>query len=48
MSATRPMIEPFTIDVPDAVLADRRERLAATRWPIEEDFHRSMFDSEGV
>ena len=24
---------PFTIDVPEAVLADLRERLARTRWP---------------
>jgi len=27
--------EPFTIAVPDAVLADLKERLARTRWPIE-------------
>ena len=27
--------EPFTISVPDAVLADLKERLARTRWPIE-------------
>ncbi len=26
-------IKPFTIDVPDEVLADLRERLARTRWP---------------
>lgn len=28
-----PGIRPFRIDVPDAVLADLRERLARTRWP---------------
>ena len=28
------MIEPFTISIPDDVLADLRRRLAATRWPI--------------
>jgi microsomal epoxide hydrolase len=27
--------EPFTVAVPDAVLADLRARLARTRWPIE-------------
>jgi pimeloyl-ACP methyl ester carboxylesterase len=27
--------EPFTIAIPDAVLADLKERLARTRWPIE-------------
>jgi microsomal epoxide hydrolase len=27
--------EPFTVAVPDAVLADLRERLARARWPIE-------------
>lgn len=27
-------VEPFRIDIPEAVLADLRERLAATRWPI--------------
>jgi pimeloyl-ACP methyl ester carboxylesterase len=27
--------EPFRIEVPDAVLADLKERLARTRWPIE-------------
>jgi pimeloyl-ACP methyl ester carboxylesterase len=26
-------VEPFTIDVPDEVLADLRDRLARTRWP---------------
>src|SRR5437764_8552732 len=26
-------VEPFRIDVPDAVLDDLRERLARTRWP---------------
>lgn len=29
-------IEPFTIDVPEADLADLRERLARTRWPEAE------------
>src|SRR5206468_12420933 len=28
-----PPIEPFRVDVPDAVLVDLRERLARTRWP---------------
>ncbi len=28
-----PAIRPFKIEVPDAVLADLRERLARTRWP---------------
>lgn len=27
--------EPFRIDVPDSVLADLKDRLARTRWPIE-------------
>jgi pimeloyl-ACP methyl ester carboxylesterase len=31
--AARPRAEPFTIAVPDAVLADLRERLERTRWP---------------
>jgi hypothetical protein len=26
-------IRPYKIEVPDAVLADLRERLARTRWP---------------
>lgn len=30
-----PKAEPFRIAVPDAVLADLKERLARTRWPIE-------------
>jgi pimeloyl-ACP methyl ester carboxylesterase len=30
---TRPRAEPFTIAVPDAVLADLRSRLEQTRWP---------------
>ena len=30
------MIAPFTIDVPDAALADLRERLRRTRWPERE------------
>jgi pimeloyl-ACP methyl ester carboxylesterase len=30
-------VDPFTIDVPDAVLADLDERLARTRWPDEAD-----------
>jgi len=28
-------VQPFTINVPDAVLTDLRARLAATRWPAE-------------
>ncbi len=28
-------VEPFTVHVPDEVLADLRERLARTRWPGE-------------
>ena len=28
-------VQPFTIHVPDEVLADLRERLARTRWPGE-------------
>src|ERR1700760_166619 len=28
-------ITPFTIAIPDAALADLRERLAMTRWPAE-------------
>jgi len=28
-------IQPFTIHVPDEVLADLRERLTRTRWPEE-------------
>ncbi len=31
--AARPRAEPFTVAVPDAVLADLRERLERTRWP---------------
>ena len=31
--AARPRAEPFTIAVPDAVLADLRDRLERTRWP---------------
>ncbi len=27
--------EPFRIAVPDEVLADLKDRLAKTRWPIE-------------
>ena len=30
------MVTPFTIDVPDTVLADLRARLANTRWPDAE------------
>jgi len=26
-------IQPFTIQIPDAVLDDLQQRLAATRWP---------------
>ena len=34
--ATDPIdIKPHTIDVPQAVLDDLRERLARTRWPDE-------------
>ena len=33
--AADPVIEPFTIDVPDSVLADLRERLARARMPDE-------------
>jgi pimeloyl-ACP methyl ester carboxylesterase len=33
--APKDAIRPFTIHVPDAVLADLRERLARTRWPDE-------------
>ena len=29
-------IEPFTVDVPDAVLDDLRDRLCRTRWPEPE------------
>ena len=32
-AAQEPRAEPFTIAVPDAVLADLRERLGRTRWP---------------
>jgi hypothetical protein len=28
-------ISPFVVDVPDAVLADLRKRIEATRWPDE-------------
>jgi len=28
-------VEPFTVHVPDEVLADLRERLVRTRWPGE-------------
>ena len=28
-------MQPFTVEVPDAVLEDLRERLARTRWPDE-------------
>jgi len=28
-------IQPFTIQIPDAVLDDLQQRLAATRWPGE-------------
>ena len=31
--AAPPRAEPFTVAVPDAVLADLRDRLARTRWP---------------
>lgn len=31
--AARPRAEPFTVAVPDAVLADLRSRLERTRWP---------------
>ena len=31
------MVSPFRVDVPDAVLADLRERLARTRWPAQLD-----------
>ena len=31
------MVSPFQVDVPDAVLADLRERLARTRWPAQLD-----------
>lgn len=30
-----PVITPFTIDVPEETLADRRARLERTRWPDE-------------
>ena len=32
----RTAIRPFTIEIPDADLADLRRRLAATRWPTKE------------
>jgi microsomal epoxide hydrolase len=32
---TNAAIQPFTIDVPDADIADLRDRLARTRWPDE-------------
>jgi pimeloyl-ACP methyl ester carboxylesterase len=35
-TATDPAIRPFSVNVPDAALADLRQRLAATRWPDKE------------
>jgi hypothetical protein len=29
------MLQPFRVDVPEAALADLRERLTRTRWPDE-------------
>ncbi|MCU0272174.1 MAG: epoxide hydrolase N-terminal domain-containing protein, partial [Acidimicrobiales bacterium] len=33
MAETAPPIEPFRVDVPDAVLADLRDRIRDTRYP---------------
>jgi pimeloyl-ACP methyl ester carboxylesterase len=34
--ATKIAVRPFTVDVPEAWLADLRRRIAATRWPSKE------------
>ena len=34
--ATKMAVRPFTVDVPEASLADLRRRIAATRWPSKE------------
>ena len=43
--AAKTEIRPFTIEVPEAALADLRRRLAATRWPEQETVDD---DSQGV
>ena len=35
-TTTHPEVRPFSIDVPEAALADLRRRIAATQWPEKE------------